>query len=315
MKNLSLDDFALFVHIATEQSLSAVARDRGVAASHVSRALARIEAACELRLVHRTTHNLSLTDEGEIFLEHAQHVVDEHRQLQASLGSRSKAISGTVHISVSQLLAEYVLTARFAALRALHPELHVNLHIDDRLVSMAHEGIDIAVRAGVPPAETLIARPLGRHGRALYAAPAYLRKHGSPQTPADLSSHSLIGNTAVPSHNQWDFLVKGKRSTLNVRGQISVNSSAAVVSLALAGAGIARINDVVGRELVRQGRLKPVLARYGVPGEHAIYAAILAGRHRAPKIRATMDYLQTCFADFIQTAPTQELLNKKGALA
>lgn len=303
MKNLSLDDFALFVQVAALQSLSAAARERNVAASHVSRALARIEEACDLRLAHRTTHNLSLTDEGEVFLEYAQRMVEEHRQLQASLGSRSKAVSGTVHISVSQLLAQYVLTSRFAALRTLHPDLHVNLHIDDRLVSMAHEGIDIAVRAGIPPADTLIARSLGRHGRALYAAPNYLRKHGTPRTPADLASHSLIGNTAVPAHNRWNFLVDGVRTAVDVRGQICVNSSAAVVSLALAGAGIARINDVVGRELVREGRLKPVLARYGVPGEYAIYAAILAGRHRAPKIRATMDYLQTCFAAFIQTAP------------
>lgn len=298
MKDLSLDDFALFVEIAEAQSLSIVARDRNVPASHVSRALARIEVQCGLRLAHRTTHNLSLTGEGEVFLDHAQRFVDEHQQLHGSLGSRSRSVSGIVHISVSQLFADYLLIDRLPGLRTLHPDLTVNLHIDDRLVSMAQEGIDIAVRAGVPPSETWVARPLGRHGRALYASPAYLRKNGTPRTPADLSSHSLIGNTAVVSHNQWEFLSDGVRSVLPVQGQIRVNSSAAVVALALAGAGIARINDVVGRQLVEQGRLKPVLARYGVPGEHLIYAAILAERHRAPKIRATMDYLQTCFAAF-----------------
>jgi DNA-binding transcriptional LysR family regulator len=300
MKNLTLDDFSLFVEIATAQSLSIVARSRNVPASHVSRGLARMEAQCKLRLAHRTTHSLSLTDEGEVFLEYAQRFVDEHQQLTGSLGNRSRSVSGTVHISVSQLFADYVLIERLGGLRVLHPGLTVNLHIDDRLVSMAQEGIDIAVRAGVPPAQTWVARSLGRHGRALYASPAYLRKQGTPRTPADLGAHSLIGNTAVASHNQWEFLADGVPAVLAVQGQIRVNSSAAVVALALAGAGIARINDVVGRQLVEQGRLKPVLARYGVPGEHQVYAAILAERHRSPKIRATMDYLQTCFSAFAE---------------
>jgi LysR family transcriptional regulator for bpeEF and oprC len=89
-----------------------------------------------------------------------------------------------------------------------------------------------------------------------------------------------------------------------MQGQFRVNSSAAVMSLALAGAGIARINDVLGREFVRQGTLKSVLADYCIPGEYPIYAAILAERHRAPKVRVTMDYLKTCFAAFL-SPPTK----------
>ncbi|MEO7643312.1 MAG: substrate binding domain-containing protein, partial [Ramlibacter sp.] len=209
-------------------------------------------------------------------------------------------VSGTVHISISELLAEHVLIPRLPGLRAAHPDLSVTLHVDDRLVGLADEGIDIAVRAGVPPAGTMIVRPLGSHGRALYAAPSYLRKHGSPRTPAELKQHTLIGNTASPGHNHWGFLVDGAPVTLVVAAQLRVNSSSAVVSLALAGAGIARINDVLGRHLVKEGRLRPVLARFGVPGEHNIHAGILAERHRAPKIRATMDYLETCFAAFLR---------------
>ncbi|MBX3653576.1 MAG: LysR family transcriptional regulator [Ramlibacter sp.] len=298
MNQLTLDDFALFVRVAALQSLSAAARERNVAASQVSRALARIEAGAGARLAHRTTHGLSLTDEGELFLEHAQRILMEHHQLQDQLGGRRGTVSGTVHIGVSQLLAQYVLIPHLASLRQKHPQLHVNLHVDDRLVGMADEGLDIAVRAGIPPPDTVIARPLGSHGRALYAAPAYLRRHGTPRTPHDLQDHMLIGNTASPSHNRWTFDIDGEPLTLTVAAPLRVNSSAAVVSLALAGAGIARINDVLGRQLVEQGLLKPVLARHGVPGEHPIYAAILAERHRATRIRATMDYLEACFAAF-----------------
>ena len=208
MKNLNLDDFALFIEVAAAQSLSKVARDRQVAASHVSRHFARIEAECKLRLAHRTTHSLSLTDDGELFLEHALRIVQEHQQLQDSLTTRAKAVNGTIRISISQLFAQYVVIPRLVELRHQHPSLTVDLQIDDRLVNMAHDGIDIAVRAGVAPVDTVIARDLGQHGRALYAAPGYLKKHGTPRSPADLAAHSLITHTAVTAHNSWQFSVK-----------------------------------------------------------------------------------------------------------
>ncbi|MGH8034585.1 MAG: LysR family transcriptional regulator, partial [Lysobacterales bacterium] len=98
MNNLSLDDFLLFGRIAATQSLSDVARERGVAASQVSRGLRRIEAECGLRLAHRTTHGLSLTDDGEVFLEYAQRILAEQQQLRAHIGQRSQTVNGTVHI-------------------------------------------------------------------------------------------------------------------------------------------------------------------------------------------------------------------------
>ena len=299
MKNLSLDDFVLFVEVASAQSLSKVARDRQVAASLVSRHFARIEAQCGLRLAHRTTHSLSLTDDGEVFLEYARRIAHEQAHLQSSMGARSHAVRGLVRISISQLFAQYIVIPRLAELRVRYPELHVDLHLNDALVDMANEGTDVAVRAGVAPVDTVIARSLGNHGRALYAAPSYLKKHGVPRLPADLKAHSLITNSAVAAHNRWQFLVGGKATVQQVQGHVRVNSSAAVVSLAIAGAGIARINDLVGQQLVMGGQLKPVLRRYNALDQYPVYAAILAERHRAPKIRATMDFLAQCFTAFM----------------
>ncbi len=298
MKNLTLDDFALFVEVAAAQSLSEVARDRQVAASHVSRHFARIEAQCNLRLAHRTTHSLTLTDDGEAFLETARRIVLEHAQLQGSMGARSQAVTGAVRISVGQLFAQYVLIPCLPELRVRHPGLHVDLHIDDRLVNMAGEGIDIAVRAGVAPSDTVIARRLGSHGRALFAAPAYLKKHGTPRLPEDLQHHSLITNSATAAHNRWQFLLKGQITEKKITGHVRVNSSAAVVALAVAGIGIGRINDVVGRQLVAQCQLRQVLSRFQTLEQYPVYAAILAERNRALKIRTTMDFLSGCFEDF-----------------
>lgn len=298
MKKLTLDDFALFVEVAAEQSLSQVARNRQVASSRISRHFARIEAQCHLRLAHRTTHSLSLTDDGEVFLEHAQRIVSEHAQLDGSLAARAKSVTGTIRISVSQLLGQYVVVPGLAQLRLQHPDLSVDLVIDDRLADIAHEGIDIAVRAGVAPTDSVIARDLGHHGRALYAAPSYLKKYGVPRQPSDLSAHCLITNTAVAAHNRWQFVIKGQTVQEVVRGQIRVNSSAAVLSLALAGSGIARINSVVADQLAALGKLQLVLARNTSLEQYPVYAAILAERHRAPKIRAATNFLSLCFAAF-----------------
>ena len=298
MNNLNLDDFALFIEIAAAQSFSKVARARQVAASHVSRHFARIEAQCRLQLAHRTTHSLSLTDDGELFLEYARRIAEEHAQLRGSLATRARVVVGTVRISISQLFAHYVVIPRLAELRDKQPGLLIDLRIDDRLANMAFEGIDIAVRSGVVPPETVIARDLGRHGRALYATAAYLKKHGTPRNLADLHGHSLITNSALAAHNRWKFLVNNETVDEEVRGQVRVNSSAAVVQLALNDSGIGRINDVVGDRLVKEGQLKQVLAKYRAAEQYAVYAAILAERHRAPKIRATTDFLTLCFAAF-----------------
>lgn len=298
MNELNLDDFLLFAQVANALSFSTVARERNVAPSYVSRRMARIEAACGLRLAHRTTHSLSLTEEGEVFLEHARRILDEWGQLQDGMGGRSQSISGVVRISVSQLLAEYVLIPRLHKLAVLHPGLSVELQVEDRLVDMADESIDIAIRAGAEPAQAAIARTLGIHGRALYASAAYLRKWGTPKSIDDLSAHRLISNAATQSHNRWEFQVNGKPATLDVRGHVRVNNSASVISLALNGAGIARINDVIGDSLVREGRLRPVLPKLVHPGSNPVYAVILSTRHRAQKIVAAMDFLQACFSEF-----------------
>lgn len=298
MNDLTLDDFALFVQIASAPSLSDVARSRDVAASRISRSLTRIEAACGLRLARRTTHGLSLTEEGQVFLEHAKRLLSDRDALHDSLGLRRHGAGGTVRISVSQLLAERVLIPALPKLCAAHPQLQVDLHIADGVAALAQDGVDIAVRAGIAPAGTFVAQFLGAHGRALYASPGYLAEHPMPQHPDELDQHRLITNTASPAHNDWPFLLDGASTVRAMKGVFRVNSSAAVLSLALAGAGIARINDVIGEALVREGRLVPVLAHDCLRGRYEIHAALLAERHRAPRVRVVVAFLKECFRAF-----------------
>ena len=288
---LQLDDVALFARIVELGTLSAAARERNAPVSQVTRALARLEAACGARLLHRSTHGLSLTDEGATVLAHGRRLLDTTQDLQSELSGRTGGPAGWVRISVSSVLAQAIIAPGLSALYDKHPRLHLDIAADDRMADMARDGIDVAIRTGVTPSDTLVARPIGVLTRSLYASPGYVERHGLPRTPEDLMRHRLIGNTASavlnrwcwrgPDHAEHEFVVQGHTRTDN---------TAVVAALAQHGAGIARIIDLVAQPLVKIGALVPVLPAQFSTTPVTMHAVMLQERHRLPKIRACIDH-------------------------
>jgi DNA-binding transcriptional LysR family regulator len=287
---LSIDDFALFARVAELRNLSAVARERAAPPSQVSRALARIEKQCGARLVHRTTHGLSLTAEGDTLAAHGVQVLAAAQALDAELDERRGDPSGLVRVATSPVMALLMLPA-LGPLLERHPRLRVEIAADDRIVDMAREGIDIAIRTGLPSSEGLVARPIGQHGRAIYAAPGYLRQHGEPRHPDDLAAHRLIGNSASPVLNRWQFEVDGQARELKVSGALRTDNTAIVLAMALAGLGVARINRLAAAPHVAAGRLQQLLAAHTPNPPNPVFAVMLPDRQRLPKVRACVDAL------------------------
>jgi DNA-binding transcriptional LysR family regulator len=287
---LHLDDIALFIRIAELGSLSAAARERNVPVSQVTRTLARLEAAAQVRLLHRSTHGLSLTDEGDTFLTYGRQLLVTKDELAGELTGKLSNPSGWVRVSVSPVLAECVLAPSLCGLYQRYPQLHIDINADDRLADMARDGIDIAIRSGSTSSDTLVARQIGTHGRTLYAAPAYLSAFGTPIHPDELQQHRLIASSASPTLNRWTMAENQGQKELQVKGHTRTDNSALLLSLVLNGVGIARINDLFALPLVRQGRLVPLLQDQFVSPAIPIYAVMLQERHRLPKIRACIDY-------------------------
>ena len=287
---LQLDDVALFTRIAELGTLSAAARERDVPVSQVTRSLARLEAACGARLMHRNTHGLSLTDEGDTVLAYGRRLLDTSAELSGELGGKMDGPSGWVRISVSPLMAQVVIVPSLLSLYERYPKLHIDLCADDRMADMAREGIDIAIRTGTPHSDTLVARQIGSNRRALYAAPAYLRAHGTPQHPDELQQHRLIGNSASPLLNRWPLSAGGQGGELVIQGHTRTDNSAVLLTLVEQGLGIARLNDLLAQPLVDRGALIPVLPGYFDSASVPIYAVMLQERHRLPKIRACIDH-------------------------
>lgn len=293
---MDLADLGLFVRIVELGTLSAAARERNVPVSQVTRALVRLESRCGVRLLHRSTHGLSLTDEGDTVLAHARRMLDIDAELQGELQGRLSGAGGWVRVSVSTIVAQAVIAPSLPALYERHPKLHVEIAADDRVVDMAREGIDIAIRTGSPVGETLVARPIGQLARRLYAAPAYAQRHGLPASVDELAAHRLVASSASPSLNVWRLGSGRDAVDFTARGHTRTDSTAVTLALVQAGAGIGRIVSIVAEPLVAAGALVPVLPSAAADPPVPVLAVMLQERHRLPKLRACIEHWAACLA-------------------
>ncbi|MDB5955022.1 LysR family transcriptional regulator [Ramlibacter sp.] len=296
MRHLQFDELALYARVADLGSLSAVARERDVPVSQVSRTLARLEKACGARLMRRSTHGLSLTEEGRTFLDYSRRAVVTLEEMEGEFAARSAEPSGRVRVATSTVVAQYQIIPSLPALTARHPRLQVDLEVGDRLADMTREGIDIAIRAGGELADTAVARQIGTLGRALYAAPAYGQAHGLPAQPDELAQHRLVTTTAVPLLNAWPFRHEGATTLFPASGHWRANDSGMLATMVLQGLGIGRLSTLVGEPLVHAGELVRVLQDHVDVQTVPVFAVTAGTRHRLPKIKACVDYWAEWFA-------------------
>ncbi|MFM2112108.1 MAG: hypothetical protein RLZZ271_768 [Pseudomonadota bacterium] len=306
---MNLELLHIFSRIAQLRSLSAVARERNAPVSQISRALSRLEAHYGVRLVHRTTHGLSLTPEGETFCRYCQRIGGTLDELEAEFSSHASGVKGTVRMAVSPVVALSLIVPSLPRLHSRHPELEIDLLVSDAIVDMSREGIDMAIRTGEPQSDNLVARPIGTHVRRIYATPAYLAAHGTPAHPDDLVSHSLITSSLSPQLNEWRFRIDGKTITHSAQGHWQANSSSVMLGMLLNGLGIGRTIELVAQPFVSRGELVPVLADFLDFQPVPIYAVMLSERHRLPKVRACFDFWSEWFREF---APPQTGITPPG---
>lgn len=296
MQDLAFDDLMLFARVAALGSLSAVARERDVPVSQVSRSLARIEKSCGARLVHRSTHGLALSDEGETFLDYCHRLTGTFEALQGEFTSKVGEASGLVRVASSTVIAQYQLLPSLPELGRRYPKLRIELDVSDRLADMVRDGIDIAIRSTSMLPETMVARQIGTLGRALYAAPAYVAEHGLPMHPSELHKHRLITNSSVSSLNQWPFIVDGRKFKLSAEGHWRASDTSLAANMVLQGLGIGRLSTISSQPLLRDQLLVPVLAQYVDPQTLPVYAVFATARQRLPKIQACVDYWTEWFS-------------------
>jgi DNA-binding transcriptional LysR family regulator len=284
-----------FVEVVARGSLSAAARAEGIAPAMIGRRLDALEARLGVKLLQRTTRKLALTNEGAAFLEDCQRILGELEEAEAAVAERSAKASGHLLVSAPAGFGRQHVAPLLPSFLAEHREVTINLNLNDRLVDLIGEGIDVAIRIASLSDSSLVGVKLADNRRVLVASPAYLKRHGTPQSLAELARHNCLAISGEGSQRGWTFREHGKTLTLKVAGNVVCNDGAVLHDWALAGKGLAwRSMWEVGAD-IGAGRLRTVLDQYAAPGND-IYAVFAQRRHLPLRIRAFVDFLRHTYA-------------------
>jgi DNA-binding transcriptional LysR family regulator len=284
-----------FVEVVNRGSLSAAARAEGIAPAMISRRLDALETRLGIKLLQRSTRKIALTDEGTAFLEDCQRILADLENAEAAVSERSAKATGRLTISAPAGFGRWHVAPLLPSFLAEHRELSVTLSLNDRVVDLIGEGIDVAIRIAAMTDSNLVRVKLADNKRAVVASPAYLKRHGTPKTLADLAKHNCLAISSDGSQRGWTFRQHGKNLTLKVGGTMECNDGEVLHHWALTGKGLAwRSMWEVGKE-IESGKLVTVLDEFAAPGND-VYAVFAQRRHLPLRIRAFVDFLRRTYA-------------------
>jgi DNA-binding transcriptional LysR family regulator len=289
-------EMTVFVRVAESGSLSRAARELALSQPSVSRIIGRLEARLRTKLLLRTTRSISLTEAGALYLERARHLLAEMEEAeQATRGVDS--LHGVVRLAMPVLYGARAIIPALAPFLAKHPDLKVEIIMNDARQNLVADSVDVAIRLGVRRLEdsSFGARRLASVERLVIAAPAYLAAHGVIADPAELRHHDCIVQHGLFGRESWRFEHDQIATSVDVTARLWINSASGVLAAAVAGLGVALATRVMAGEELRSGRLVQLLENYRLdPAEvHAIFPA---GPRPSAKIRAIVDHLRASLA-------------------
>ncbi|HEV7284613.1 LysR family transcriptional regulator [Kaistia defluvii] len=290
----TLSDMEIFARVVTAGSLSAAGRELDLSPAVVSKRLKRLEDRLGTRLLQRTTRQIALTEAGRGFHDRVVQILASIDEAESFVSRRSDVARGTLKVSAPTTFGRLHIAPHLGSFLAANPGLSVNLVLSDEFVDLVKDGIDVSIRIAELTDSSLVARRLAPNHRLLCATPAYLAEHGTPQTIAELSKHTLL---ATASQDPWRVEGPDGPVTVHVEGRLRTNSNEVVREAVLAGLGIAyRSTWDVGPEL-REGRLVVVLPAYRASRHVAVHAVYPSRRFLAAKVRLFIDHLAGLYGE------------------
>ena len=262
----------------------------GASKAAVSRHVAHLEARLGVRLLHRTTRRLSLTEEGQVFYERSKELLADVAEAELEVSARSGAASGLLRVNAPVSFGVLHLAPLWGLFHTRHPRVTLDVTLVDRVVDLVEEGYDMAIRIAMLPSSTLISKRLASTRVVLCASPGYLQARGTPHHPGELSEHAVISYSYLATKDEWHF--EGPQGPVSVRTNpfMRTNSGDTCRAAALAHQGIVlQPSFLIGQDLAA-GTLVELMPQYRSV-ELGIYAVYPTRRHVAPKVRALIDFL------------------------
>jgi len=284
-----LRSLGTFVRVAEAGSLSAVARESGTSHAATSRVISQLEDHFGVRLLHRTTRRLSLTEDGQDLLGHARQLLATQEEMEAALGHHSASPAGRVRVGIPPTAATLVVP-RLPAFLQQYPELSVDLVVGDRFGDLVEERLDLALVRGRPADGSVVTRAIGTFSRVLVASPTYLEQHGAPQHPNELVNHACIIHETGTDSARWTFATPDGPVDVQVSGSFHTDNSEVVHRAALSGLGIAMMREPQVADDLRAARLYRVLPDHA-SGPDQLFIAFPSRRHLAPRTRVMIEFL------------------------
>ncbi|CAI2513416.1 LysR family transcriptional regulator [Serratia plymuthica] len=270
------NDLILFALIVDCGSFSKAAETAGVTSSVVSKRIGRLEKSLGARLLYRTTRSLTLTESGLALYQQAKDIGMKVQDALYAVSEKSEELTGTVRMSVPTISGELLLSESVAEFCAQHPNLKVEMRLENRFVDLVEEGVDLAIRTGTLPDSSLIARPILDSRWVIVCSPGYLERHPQPRSAADLLEHNCLTYTYQESGtDNWLMKQPGSNDIyeLQVNGNLSANNARAIRKAVIGGYGIAMVPRCMVYEDLQDGKLVEILAGHcaKVLGVYAVY--------------------------------------------
>ncbi len=287
----TLDEMQAFIAIVTTGSISAAAEQLGLTVSAASRTLSRLEEKLATTLVRRTTRRLELTEEGKAFLDCARSIIEKVEETEEKMSLRRQGPAGRLRLDAATPFMLHVIVPLVNGYRERYPRVELELNSNEGIVDLMEKRTDVAFRIGRLKDSTLHATPVGSSRVRVLASPAYLEKHGTPATVADLASHTLIGFNQPLTLNEWP-LMDAAGQPLQVTPNIYSSSGETLLQLALSGAGIACLADFMTCEERQSGRLQQLFAAETLEVRQPINAVYYRNTALSARIASFVGYMK-----------------------
>jgi DNA-binding transcriptional LysR family regulator len=284
----------VFVAVVENGGFSPAARALGISKSAVSKRINQLEQHLGVRLLHRTTRKLSLTEAGERYFEHATQALAAAGQAEDAVTELQGEPQGQLRINAPMSFGRLHVAPLIPKLLKRCPKLQIDLVMDDRKVDLVAGGFDVAIRAGNLPDSTLIARKLAPCRHVLCASPDYIDRYDRPGTPAELTGHNCVLYSYSSDADEWTLIGEGELETVAVSGSYKVNNSEALLEALRQGVGIGRLPTFVAGPDLKTGRLVKLFESYRIP-DITIYAVFPEREYLPAKVRTFLDFATEYF--------------------
>jgi DNA-binding transcriptional LysR family regulator len=280
----------MYVAVVEGGSFAAAADKLAISRAMVSKQIQKLEEHLGTRLMNRTTRRLSLTETGRAFYERSTQIIGDVEEAEQIAGQMTRMPQGVLRLSIPLSYGMHRMAAVIGDYTQAYPQVKLDISLSDRKVDLIDEGFDLAIRIGAMAQSDLIARKIGGVRSVACAAPAYLARHGAPQTPADLAQHACLGYTLTATGADWRLEGPGGAVAVAVNGPIRADNGDIIRLAALGGAGIAFQPHFIVGDDIDAGRLVRVLPEWQ-SAEMGVYAVYPSRKHLSAKVRTFVDFV------------------------